>query len=274
MAWSNLLTVFTKPWKEDSIEALADRIAGLGFGGIELPVRDGYQVNPANYRDALAGAVSALAKKNLTIASIAGTIDADLIREMGRNGVKILRIMLNADPKKNYIEQEEAYYKTVSDLLPLLEKSGVALGVQNHYGNFCGCSSAGLMRFVSRFPKAQVGAVLDLAHCAISGEIPEFALDIAASHLIMVNMKNGSIRRNNYENAAEAEWKSVWTTAQHGALSWKRSAAELRKRNYQGPICLTAEYSGSGKPIEGSETDALIRQDLAYWKSLPLPGQP
>ena len=46
MAWENKLTVFTKPWKNDSLEALAERVATLGFQGIELPMRDGFQVNP------------------------------------------------------------------------------------------------------------------------------------------------------------------------------------------------------------------------------------
>ena len=268
MAWANKLTVFTKPWRDESIEALADRVAGLGFQGIELPIRDAYQVNPANYREALAKAVVTLGNKKVSIESVAGTMDAELIKTMGQNGVKILRIMLNADPKKNYIDQEEAYYRSVSELLPLLESSGVTLGVQNHFGNFLGCSAAGLMRFVGRFPKAQVAAVLDLAHCAISGEIIEFALDIAASHTIMVNIKSGSRCRISNENAVEAEWKTVWTTAPYSAFSWKLAAEELRRRNYDGPICLTAEYSGKNKPLEGEEAAALIKKDLAYWNSL------
>jgi len=268
MAWSNKLTVFTKPWKEDSIEQLADRVAGFGFQGLELPVRDGFQVTPANYKENLSKAVAVLAKRNLTIESIAGSIDKDLISVMGQNGVKILRIMLNADPKKNYIEQEEAYYRSVSELLPVLEANKVTLGVQNHYGNFVGSGSSGLMSFVKRFPKAQVAAVLDPAHCAVAGEITEFALDIAESHLVMVNVKCGRKKRTNLENATEAEWKIVWTTAQHGALSWKHLAGELRRRNYSGIICLTAEYSGVDKPLEGEDTAALIVKDLAYWNSL------
>jgi sugar phosphate isomerase/epimerase len=176
--------------------------------------------------------------------------------------------MLGADPKKNYLEQEEAYYRQVSGLLPVLRESGVTLGIQNHFGNFLGCNAAGLMRFVSRFPKEAVGAVLDLAHCALCGEITEFALDIAASHLIMVNIKSGYRLRTNYATAAEAEWKTVWTSGRHGLLSWRRAAEELKKRNYAGPICLTAEYSGAGKALEGEEVYALIKEDLAYWKSL------
>jgi sugar phosphate isomerase/epimerase len=268
MAWTNKFVVFTKPWKNDSLEGLAERVAASGFNGIELPVRDGFQVGPDNFDTLLPQAVAALGRKNVKIVSVAGNIDENLIRAMGKNGVKILRVMLGADPKKNYLEQEEAYYRQVSGLLPVLKESGVTLGVQNHFGNYLGCSAAGLMRFVSRFPKEAVGAVLDLAHCAICGEITEFALDIAASHLIMVNIKSGYHWRTNYATAAAAEWKIVWTSGRHGALSWKHAAEELKKRNYSGPICLTAEYSGVDKPLEGEDTYALVKEDFAYWKSL------
>ena len=48
-----LLTVFTKPWKTLSLEALADQVANWGFHGIELPVRPGFQVEPQNAIEAL-----------------------------------------------------------------------------------------------------------------------------------------------------------------------------------------------------------------------------
>ena len=268
MTQTSKFTVFTKPWKNDTLEALADRVAGLGFQGIELPVRDGFQVNPDNFRAALPKAVSVLGQKNISIESIAGAIETDLVKAMGHSGVKILRIMLGADPKKNYLKQEETYYKTVSELLPVLESSGVRLGVQNHCGNFLGSSSAGLMRFVGRFPKTLVGAVLDLAHCAVAGEIPEFALDIAASHLVMVNIKNGRWQRINAESENEAIGKIIWTSGCDGTLSWKLAAEELRRRNYGVPICFTAEYSDKDRHFEGEESAALIIKDIQYWNTL------
>lgn len=268
MAWNNTLIVFTKPWKEDSMDALAGRVAALGLRGVELPVREGYPVNPGNYASALPRMRAALGEKNIRALSVAGAIDGGLIRGMGENGAGILRVMLNADPKKNYQEQEEAYYRKISDLLPVLADSKVVLGAQNHFGNFLGCGASGLMRFVGRFPAAQVGAVLDLAHCALAGEIPEFALDIAASHLVMVNIKNGCRRRTNPVTAPEAEWKTAWVTGRHGALSWPLVAEELKRRGYSGPICLTAEYSGPAGALEGEDAYALVKEDLAYWSSL------
>ena len=268
MAMENKLVVFTKSWKADSIEELADRVAALGFNGVELPVRDGYQVNPSNFETALPKAFDIFASRGLRIFSVAGEMNELLIRSMGGAGGAILRVMLNADPKKPYIEQESEHCRKIESLLPALKESGVVLGAQNHYGNFIGCSAAGLMRVVGRFPAAQVGAVLDLAHCAIAGEIPEFALDIASSHLAMVNLKCGYRGRTNFPTAIEAEWRTVWTSARHGTLSWKLAVDELGRRKYAGPICLTAEYSGTLKPLEEEEVMPLIEEDLSYFNLL------
>ena len=41
-------SVFTKPWKTQPLREVGEFVAGLGFDGIELPVRPGYQVEPEN----------------------------------------------------------------------------------------------------------------------------------------------------------------------------------------------------------------------------------
>jgi sugar phosphate isomerase/epimerase len=75
MAWTNTLAVFTKPWREDSFEALARRVSALGFGGVELPVREGFQVSPGNYESALPRMKAALDAGNIRILSAAGPMD-------------------------------------------------------------------------------------------------------------------------------------------------------------------------------------------------------
>jgi hypothetical protein len=49
-------SVFTKPWKLPLPEP-AKMVAGWGFGGIELPVRPGFQVLPENLERDLPRAV-------------------------------------------------------------------------------------------------------------------------------------------------------------------------------------------------------------------------
>ena len=51
-------------------------------------------------------------------------------------------------------------------------------------------------------------------------------------------------------------------TARHGLGYWTRTVRELKKRNYAGDVCLTAEYSDQDR------IDELIAEDIAYAKHL------
>ena len=63
MGKSNVtFSVFTKPWKMPVAE-LGRFVKGLGFDGIELPVRPGYQVLPENVRRDLPKAAKQLADR-------------------------------------------------------------------------------------------------------------------------------------------------------------------------------------------------------------------
>ena len=43
---ANCFSVFTKPWKNVSLDELGALVAEMGFDAVEYPFRDGYQVQP------------------------------------------------------------------------------------------------------------------------------------------------------------------------------------------------------------------------------------
>ena len=70
MSIANPVTVFTKPWKTQPIEAVGELVRQLGFDGIELPVRPGYQVEPEHVGRDLPAAVKALEAYDVKIIKI------------------------------------------------------------------------------------------------------------------------------------------------------------------------------------------------------------
>ncbi len=64
-------TVFTKPWREAGFGELARHVRKLGFDGVELPVRPGFQVSPDKVEQGLTEAVAAFGAEGLRIASVA-----------------------------------------------------------------------------------------------------------------------------------------------------------------------------------------------------------
>jgi sugar phosphate isomerase/epimerase len=252
-------SVFTKQWKTPPPE-LGRFVHELGFDGVELPVRPGFQVVPARVREDLPGVAKQLADEDVRIFSVAGPADEPAIATCGELGIPFIRVMVQVGDE-GYLAAIENTKREYDALVPLLEKYGVALGVQNHCGQFVG-SAVGLRQIIEPYDPKHVCAVWDAAHTTLDGEPPNLAIEILWSHLRMVNLKNAIYRRENGPEAEDVQWKSYWTTGRHGLLSWPDVAEELKRRGWTGIVCLTAEYS------DLDSVDRLIAEDVAFAKPL------
>lgn len=252
-------TVFTKPWKM-RLPDLAAHVKSLGFDGVELPVRPGFQVEPERVEKGLPEAVRILGDAGLTIDSIAGPTDERTIAACAEAGVPTIRICVSVG-EGGYLATEARLQREYDALAPILQRYGMRIGIQNHCGHDV-CNAMGLRSLIGRYNPKQFGAVWDAAHSALNGEEPELGLDIVWSHLCMVNLKNAFWQRINGPEAEYAKWAPYWTSGRHGLASWPRVAAELKRRGYSGVVCLTAEYS------DEASVDRLAAEDLAFAKSL------
>lgn len=253
-------TVFTKPWKTPLPE-LGAFLRNLGFDGVELPVRPGYQVEPEQMALRLPEAVRIFAECGLSIVSVAGPTDEAAIAACAAAGISLIRICVDIPEGVDYLEHEARLQRDFDRLVPILDQYGVTIGIQNHSGRYL-ANAMGIRHLIERYDRKHVGAVLDPAHCALNGEIPELALDIVWSHLCMVNFKNVYRRRTNGPEAPVAAYEHYWTSGSQGLSSWAGVAHELQRRGYRGPVCLSAEYS------DVTAVDRLIAADLVFAKSL------
>lgn len=258
---SHRFSLFTKHWNMLSAE-LGKFVAALGFDGVELPVRPGFEVTPGNVRERLPRAAKELATHGLTVFSIAGAADEDTIEACGEAGIPLIRVMVQIPEGAGYLETVDATRREYERLTPVLEKHKVATGVQNHCGRFV--ANAGELRhLLAGFDPRHVCAVRDAAHEAIAGTgQPEFAIEMLEPWLRIVNLKNAFWKRATGPEAEDAEWVSYWTSGRQGMASWPRVARELRCREWQGIVCLTAEYD------DRASLERLVKEDFAYARCL------
>jgi sugar phosphate isomerase/epimerase len=235
-------------------------ISRMGFDGLEFPLRDGYQLEPAQ-ADQLPKLVTQFADHGLKIFSVASETSERVFAGCAEAGIPMIRIMPSIKPELGYVASAKKAQEHIESLLPLCEKYGMKIGCQQHYGNNVNDSN-GLIRLLEKFDPKYVGAIWDSAHDALAGQQPEYGLDIVWSHLGMVNFKNAYYKLVSGPEAEAAEWKRYFTSARLGLASWERAAAYLKKQGYFGVVCLTAEYTNE------EEVDRLIKQDIAYAKSL------
>ncbi len=252
--------VFTKPWPHDSVEELADRVVGLGFDGAEIPVRPGFQVEPDNAEKGLPELVERFGERQLSVVSIASALVEPVFAACAAAGVPVIRVMAPIT-RGQYLESEAAVRRQLADAVPLCERYGVRVGVQQHYGDNV-TDALGLRSLLSGVDARWVGAIWDAAHDALAGLAPESGIDLVWDRLLMVNLKNAFYFRTNGPEAETAQWSRHFTSGPQGMASWPRVAAELRRRDYRGAVCLTAEYT------DEEAVDRLCGQDLAYAKGL------
>ena len=269
-----LYSVFTKPWRELSLEALGELVAGMGFDAVEYPLRDGYQVQPSEGTAGIIRLCRTLSKSGIGVASIASGIDVhvdegdgkvvgvneELFAGCGEAGVPIVRICQSLEKGVGFHDNIENIKRLYDAVLPYCEKHNVTLGIQMHFGHDIS-NSAETYILLKDYDPRYIAAVWDSGHSGLAGNVPRLALDMVWDMLCMVNFKAAYWRRINGPEQ-EAEWEAYWTTAQHGQGSWKEAVDYLVERGYRGTICLPAEYS------DESNVETYTRQDLAYIKSL------
>jgi sugar phosphate isomerase/epimerase len=267
------LSIFTKPW-HCSIEELADKVAGLGFDGVELPVRAGYQVEPETAGTELYRAARVFETRGLKIYSVAGAVAENQIAACGDAGVEIIRICCPIDMKVGYAGSVEHWRRSFAAAGPALRRSGVRIGVQNHYGYYI-ASAAGLQTLLDGFDPAEVCAVLDPAHCAVDGEPVDMAVSIIGPKLNgLVNFKSAAhVRTTGPEN--QARFAVHWTTYRHGGYVWSEFVEALRTIGFDGVACMPAEYTEfpGREQIMGDAILDFVRQDREHLAALLAEGE-
>jgi sugar phosphate isomerase/epimerase len=256
-----IFSLFTKAWKGISIEELCIIVDTLGFDGIEFPLRPGYQVEPQDAAKGLPYLSKKLESYGLKIFSVAAAYDENIFSACADTGIPIIRTMIYIDPSIGYMEGEYRARKELEKSAVLCSKYNIKLAVQNHFGHFIS-NSMELHHLVESFDPKQIGIIWDAAHSGLAGEEPEFGLDICWPHLCMINLKSAYYKRINNQESDEIEWERYFTVGKRGLSSWARTAKYLRNRNYNGVVCLSAEYS------DERNVNKYILEDIVYARSL------
>lgn len=260
----NELALFAKPWKSLPLPRLARHIRSLGFDKIELPVRPGFQVEPATIERDLPAAVKLLADEGVGVLNVTAALNLDderLYSACASAGIGMNRVMF-PHGDTDYFSAEAQARQALDAALPWCQQYGIQIGIQNHSRRFVPVNEMGMLHLLEGYDPRYVAAYWDPAHNALEGMDSDAALDVLAPWLCVVNLKNAYWRRISGPEATVAQWQIYWTSGAQGRASWPRIIAKLKAIDYQGPICFSAEYS------DEERVDELIVKDLAFARGL------
>jgi sugar phosphate isomerase/epimerase len=255
-------SVFTKPWREPSIGTLGELVSGMGFNAVELPVRPGYQVTPDEVATALPDAVRRLAHAGIGVTSIASGTDEATFAACAEAGVPFIRIMVPVGPS-GYAATGDEIRRTLDGLTARAERFGVRVAVQPHYDDYIADSSE-LYALLRDYDPRAIAAIWDAAHDALAHKWPENGLELLWPWLGIVNLKSAYLERvgDAASDHGDPVWEPVFTDARNGLAQWGRALDYLAAHHYDGPICLTAEYTDERDLVAKVSTDLDYAQGL------------
>ena len=179
---------------------LAEKIAALGFDGVEVTVRKGGYIEPENAPRELPKLHQALAGQGLEI-TIATTdiLRADQphaeasLRAAADLGVARYRLGFHKYDLERPLPEQLAAYSPVFDAISELNRR---VGIAGMYQNHCGAESLGatlwdLHFLIKSYPPEQLGCVYDIRHATVeAGEAWPALYQLMKPHITALSAKD------------------------------------------------------------------------------------
>ena len=260
------ICVFTKPFNSLSFDELADRIAELGFDGIEAPIRKGGHIETDAIADELPKLVDALKKRDLEITVVTSDINdpddrvtSKFLRTLGTLGLKRYRMKyIPYDFGKPINDQFAEWNARLKQLAAMNHEYGVQGLYQNHAGNkYLGATLWDLREALDGIDPTDLGVAYDIRHATVEGATSwPITLHAIEANLAFVYVK-------------DFDWfdKKVRNVPLGDGLVQKSFFKKLADIGYSGPISLHEEYLDHRDPKLVPDHLAAMKKDLATLRS-------
>ncbi|QEF96662.1 Xylose isomerase-like TIM barrel [Stieleria maiorica] len=263
----NTICVFTKPFNSLSFEELAEKIAAIGYDGIEAPIRRGGHIEPEQCADELPKLVEALAKYGLKITVMTSDINDPgdpsterVLRTAATLGIRRYRMKyVHYDPDLTIDDQIANWHDQFVDLAALNHDFGITGLYQNHAGNkYMGAAIWDLDRVLAGIAPTDIGMAYDIRHATVEGGTSwPTTFRMIRDHIDTVYVKD-----------------FVWEGAKMANVPLGQGRVNpaffkmLADSDFTGPISLHEEYLDHRKPELVPQHLAAIEQDLATLREM------
>lgn len=259
----NPICVFTKPFQSLSYDELAERVAELGFDGIEAPIRDGGHIEPHQVPDELPKLVEALRNRGLDLTVMASSINdprdpmtEKVLRTAAAQGVKRYRLKyFHYDFSRPVAAQLRSWHDQLQDLAALNAEIGIRGVYQNHASErMMGAAIWDLAKVLDGIAPDQLGVAYDIRHATVEGGMSWPAtFRMIRPHIDTVYVKDFVWgKQPQPENVPLGE----------GRVD-PHFFELLAEADFSGPISLHEEYIDHRKPELVPQHWAAIEKDLA-----------
>lgn len=241
--------IFSKHLQFLDCKTLGKKVAEMGFDGIDLTVRTGGHVEPANVKTDLPKAVSEIEKGGskvimltTTIENAKNSVDVNVLEAASACGIKYYRPTWYKYPAgKPLPESLEMYALQLKELSILNKKLGIIGCYQNHAGDLVGGSLWEVYDILKLVDKQYFGAQYDIRHAMVEGA------NSWANGLELIHSQIKTIVVKDYKwEKLDGKWQLVNVPIGEGMVDFKKFFRILKDYNINVPVSLHCEYDLGG----------------------------
>jgi sugar phosphate isomerase/epimerase len=259
----NKVCAFIKFIQKLSYDELADKIAGLGFDGVEATVRDKGYILPERVEEELPKLVEALKQRNLEITIMTTDVNRTdqpltpkVLRTAAGLGIKRYRMgPYRYDLNQPVTGQLDQLRPVVADLAAMNKELGVTGLYQNHSGaGYVGAPIWDIYSLVRDQSPDSLAIAFDIRHATVEGGLAwPTHFNLVQSHLGAVFFKDFAWHGRQAENVPLGS----------GQVD-PRFVSLVKKSGFRGPISIHVEYLEQAGVPENVEA---LGKDLATLRS-------
>jgi sugar phosphate isomerase/epimerase len=252
---------FTKMLQKLTVAGLIDFCKEVGLDGVDLAVRPGYPVTPADARKTLPAAAKAFRAAKLEIGLVtAPTGLTDPESPMARTIFEACQKAEVPAVKIGYFAYRAPYdeclkeaRKRLAGFAALAAKTKVKACYHTHSGSMLGNNAAGLRAMLADLDPHHVGAFLDTGHTAINGGPPRMEADILRAWLSLVAIKDMAWTKRG------SSWSVDVVPVGGGIVRWAEVGKALADCKFAGTVSLHGEYEAK----DLADRTRLAKEELA-----------
>ncbi|HEX4130953.1 MAG TPA: TIM barrel protein [Pirellulales bacterium] len=275
---------FIKSFQDMPFDRFCRALYEQGFDGVDLTVRNGGSIEPADVEAKLPAAVNTLHEQGLKFLFLSTDLtapDATADRVLGtaaQLGIDRIKLGYNRYvPFGTLAKQIDDTRRRLAEMAALGRKHRVLPCVHIHSGTYMSSHGTLLYEVIKDFAPDEIGAYVDPLHMTLEGAGAGWqqGLDLLAPWIALVAVKNFAWHSADRDKSGQMRWRTEVVPLADGVAPLPDFFAMLRKTGYDGTYSLHSEYKGkhSFKDLSTDECLAQTAEDLKYFRSLVSPAE-
>ncbi len=270
---------FTESFQSWPIPEVCRKFKDIGLDGLDLTVRPGGHIEPADAAKKLPQAVKAARDEGVRIAMLSTAIvDADptaeeLVATAGALGIDRIKLGYYRYTQFGKLARQIDAAKTrLAGVARMAARHGVLPCVHIHSGDTIPSGGAVAYLLLKDFAPHDLGAYVDPMHMTVEGGNDGWrqGLDLLAPWIAISSLKNCQWITTGRDKSGQMRWKFQKCPLADGIANLPDYLARVRELGYRGLFTLHSEYcdGNSWKILSPDECLEQTRRDLEFVKGL------